>query len=697
MASSILINQLVVVGRNKNYTVNFNPGVNIIYGDSNTGKSSILNLIDYLLGSKKFKLYPEIEAAARYAVLDVTLNDDRYTIKRDIFDENRVMEVFPCEIARIGEYPAKTYLPNFKANSNNSNSGYFSDFLLDALNLNNIKIKESPSKDDSKLVRLSFRDLFKYCYVNQDSLGSENFLKSENYALRAKSKEVFKYIFNALDSNISSLEGQISEKINQRNKIDKTYSTVSEFLRDAEFGTFSSLDQEIENIDKNIADIETQIVELNRRQTADPEVYRTIKTELANLGLERQAAIQNMHEQRLKIERFTRLKNDYLNDVTKFKASIAANSVIGEVESEIELCPVCDNTLEVSVAKRRFDITPEENLSSEISLLKRRARDTENIVNETKKLWEENKLALAEIERAESQALKMQEQNTKDFSSPYLAERDVFVAQAGELKQKRKDLISRLKIRNQHNYLSKSVESLELRISQLQKQLDELREQTPTMSDVLSDLADNLKSYLIYVKIKSPTNISYDANSFSPRVRGIEYSDITSGGLRTIVAIGYLCSLMEEALKSTISFPSFLMIDTVGKYLGKTKEQKYDEETDFSADVNEAVSDPLKYQNIYEYIIQLAGDYDLKQRTCQFILVDNDVPDHIVDKLSGFIVAHFSSERTNGLPVGLIDDADSGEYSILESKKDSNGVQRSDSSDNKDKAKDEPFEDEADF
>jgi hypothetical protein len=49
--------------------------------------------------------------------------------------------------------------------------------------------------------------------------------------------------------------------------------------------------------------------------------------------------------------------------------------------------------------------------------------------------------------------------------------------------------------------------------------------------------------------------------------------------------------------------------------------------------------------------------YEEKNRTCQFILVDNDVPDHIVDKLSGFIVAHFSSERINGLPVGFIDDA----------------------------------------
>ena len=61
--NSILVNKLIVVGIRKNYTVEFYPGVNIIYGDSTTGKSSILNLVDYLLGAKKFDIYPEIEAA----------------------------------------------------------------------------------------------------------------------------------------------------------------------------------------------------------------------------------------------------------------------------------------------------------------------------------------------------------------------------------------------------------------------------------------------------------------------------------------------------------------------------------------------------------------------------------------------------------------------------------------------------------
>ncbi|MGK0272309.1 MAG: energy-coupling factor transporter ATP-binding protein EcfA2 [Cocleimonas sp.] len=659
MASSILINQLIVVGRQKNYTVNFNPGVNIIYGDSATGKSSILNLIDYLLGSKKFESYPEIEAAGRYAILDVTLNEDRYTIKRDIFDATKPIEVFPCEYGKIEEFSAKKYLPNFKENPNFPNAEFYSEFLFNALNFNNVKIKESPSKDDSKLVRLSFRDLFKFCYVDQDDLGSKTFLKPDNYVLQVRNKEVFKYIFNALDSNISSLDNQISLKTKQRNNFDKTFTTIADFFRDSNFGSMPLLDDEITHTDKEISKSLEQISQLNDDYTGDNEVYESIKSTLIELSLERKELQQNMQDAELKIERFSRLKNDYLNDILKFKASLAARNRIGEISHEIVLCPVCDNNLEVESAKKKFDITPNEKINYEINILKRRVKDTENIVNETRRIWELNKATLRQLDESEKIARQLVAANTKELTSPYLAERDMYVTKLGEFQQKRKDLLERLKIRNQHNHLSNEIMSLDIKISQLKEQLEELKKNSPSMSEILSNLANNLKDYLNFVKIKSPTGISYDENSFTPKVRNIEYSNITSGGLRTIIGIGYLCSLMQEALNSTISYPSFLMIDTVGKYLGKTKEQKIVIDADTKlADNLEAVSDPAKYQNIFEYIINLATKYEDKNRTCQFILVDNDVPDHIMDQLSGFIVAHYSSERVNGLPVGFIDDSD---------------------------------------
>ncbi|MUK30157.1 exonuclease SbcC [Aliivibrio fischeri] len=657
MASHILINKLVVVGHEKNYSVNFNKGVNIIYGDSATGKSSILNLIDYLLGAKKFDLYPEIEASGKYAALDVELNAIRYTIKRDIFNSKNPIEVYPCRFENVDNYACKKYLPSFVDSHQFPGLDYFSNFLLDSLDLPKVKLKEAPTKDDSKLVRLSFRDIFKYCYVDQDALGSKGFLKSENYALQTKNKEVFKYIFNALDSNISNLEGVLSEKTSERKTIDKKYQMVAEFLRESEFESVHTLDNNVDKIDAQIKEIKLQINSLNKTSVSDYEIFNIIKEELKNIALKRREYLQQSQDKKLKVEKFTRLKNDYINDINKFKASISASNIIGKISIEKEICPICDNELNVSLAKERFTIDDKEKIAHEVNLLKRRVRDTESIIFKTKEDWEDINVQLKKLDEVESEALNVQEKNTKELTAPYLAERDIYTTKLGELIQKRKDFVNRLKVRNQHKHLSTSIKSLDVSILKLKDDIELLRKSAPSMSSVLSELADNLYAYLKFVKIKSPSDISYDSTSFAAKVRGIEYSNLTSGGLRTIVCIGYLCSLLEASLYAQLNYPSFLMIDTVGKYLGKTKNQSYKiTKTQREADNLEAVSDPSKYKNIYEFIIELSEKFENQDRTCQIILVDNDVPDHIVKDLSGFIVAHYSSEKLNGLPVGFIDD-----------------------------------------
>ncbi|MFY2508911.1 hypothetical protein ACN3E9_11615 [Vibrio pectenicida] len=656
MGSSILVNEIIVVGHEKNYRVNFYKGVNIIYGDSATGKSSILNLIDYLLGSKRFDLYPEIEASGKYAALDVELNGIRYTIKRDIFNPNLPIEVYPCNFDAVDNHACKKYLPTFAKSSVHGDLDFYSDFLLDSLDLPKIKLKESPTKDDSKLVRLSFRDVFKFCYADQDTLGSKSFLKPDNYVVQTKNKEVFKYIFNALDNNLSTLESLRSNRVRERKTIENKFNMVAEFLRESEFETLSSLDDGVTNIDSKIIEIEKALTDLNKSSVADNEIFRVIKSELENISLERRDLFKKSLDIKLKIEKFTRLKNDYSNDVNKFNASISARATIGAISEEVELCPICDNTLDVSIAKERFTIDEKDKISQEINLLKRRIRDTESIVARAREEWDLTNSELKKLDEIESGALKLQEKNTKELTSPYLAERDMYTLQLGELKQKRKDIVNRLKVRNQHKHLSTNIKSLEISISKLQEEIESLKKSAPSMVEILADLGDYLDGFLKFVKIKSPSDISFDPVSFSAKVRGIEYSNLTSGGLRTIVSIGYLCSLLEASLESSINYPSFVMIDTVGKYLGKTKEQNYDvSSTEKMENELEAVSDPMKYKNIYEYIIGLTEKFENRGQVTQVILVDNDVPDHIVRDLSGFIVAHYSSERVNGLPVGFID------------------------------------------
>ena len=169
-------------------------------------------------------------------------------------------------------------------------------------------------------------------------------------------------------------------------------------------------------------------------------------------------------------------------------------------------------------------------------------------------------------------------------------------------------------------------------------------------------MAQSLADFLTYVKVKRPVEVSINHTKFFPSVRGVEYKLIRSGGLRTLTCIGYFVALLEASLSRPMNHPGLLMIDTVGKYLGKTKE-KYAAETSALDDQAEGASDPGKYKAIFTYFVELEKTFEMKERSFQAILVDNDIPAEIAESLRPFVAVHYSSIGENGLPVGFIDDA----------------------------------------
>lgn len=71
-------------------SVDLNPGLNIVYGESNTGKSLVLNCIDYMFGAEKHI----IDAALKIKEITMVLDADgkNITMRRKI-DTNDI-EVF---------------------------------------------------------------------------------------------------------------------------------------------------------------------------------------------------------------------------------------------------------------------------------------------------------------------------------------------------------------------------------------------------------------------------------------------------------------------------------------------------------------------------------------------------------------------------------------------------------------------------
>ena len=656
MKSYINIKRLILVGVRKNYTIGFNPGVNIIYGDSDTGKSSILEFINYLLGCGDVELAEEISAAVNYAALELNINGNIITIKRDIYNSNAYIEVYNCQFEDCGKHFPDKYASSFKDST--APKGYFSDYILDSLGFPKIKIKDAPSRLDSPLKRLSFRRLFKYCYLNQDNVGSKGVLDQGNWSKAHGTKEIFKYIFNVLDSSIAELDAELSEKTSDKNTLKQKYDVVSEFLREIDYCRLDELDDLLENVDSEIIVLEKELLKINKSMVANSETYLNLKASFDELVLNyKKTEAETFATQNL-IDKYSRLKNDYENDIKKLESLKFAKESVGNIMEGTSHCPICDGNIDLSKNNLNFNVSPIESLNYELSSLQKRLKNIKTIIIEqsikNKNVLKEKGEYFKDIEKART----LLDTESKNMVTPYLSQRDAIVGEISTKKQIKEKYESDIKVRNKQASLFKKYELLSGDIERLKKQLSELKEKAPSLDRVLDSLGDILNSYLKRINIKNRRGIAISDKTFLPVVRSNDYFKITSGGLRTITSIGYFLGILEYSIKNEINHPRLLMIDTVGKYLGKTTKSTQYNDTNLREDEEEGMSDPSKYQNIYEAMLEVASLAENKNMPCQIILVDNDVPSDFVERYKGFIVAHYSSIGEGGLPVGLIDDAD---------------------------------------
>lgn len=649
---SILIKQLILVGIRKNYVIPFFPGVNVIYGDSATGKSSILEIIKYLLGSSSFIYDEEIESSVNYAVIEVSFGSTTFTIKRDIFDSSKLIEVYKSTYENIDQVFPKKYSPNYKINSED---GFYLDFLMSALSLPAIKIRQAPTQADSNMVRLSFKDIFKYCYLDQDDVGSKEILDSGNPAVSIKNKQTFKYFFNLLDTNISDLEQEISELTTTKNQLLQKYKSVSEFLRETEFESSFAISDTSEELESQ-SNLLTEELEVIRGNIfASSEDYRNLKQILNEITQQLNLSENTRIASESAIERYSRLKNDYLNDIEKINAIKIAKSLIGVEDIQEGTCPLCDSRIVIDSIKDKLEISDTDKVNHEILALNRRVKDLKELINGEKNTYTKALMDIRLLEDEQEKARRMIDEESNLMISPYISQRDGILIELTSINEKRHQLNKSLKIRNQQKSIYEQIEKDEKTLETLSLKLEELKISAPSLEGILSDLSDLLAQYLKNVGIKDQRGISISQKSFLPILRDRDYSKITSGGLRTILSIGYYANLQKASLFVDMNLPRFLMIDTVGKYLAKTQDKYI--ETDLLEDKQENVSDPEKYKNVYDYLFKITESAEEKGLISQILLVDNDVPEYIKEKYAGFIVAHYSSDINSGLSIGLIDDA----------------------------------------
>lgn len=653
LKSGLLLKKLILCGHRKNYIVPFQPGINIVYGDADTGKSTILRMVHYLLGGKKIKVDEEVASSVKYAVLELDINGVTYCITRDIYNPNKDIEVSTCKFEDISKSFPDKYKSTVAKGDDKTKS--LSDFLLTALGLPTVKLKQAPSRDSSDTARLSFLDLFKFVYLDQDSVGSANMLNIGNYVVETKNREVFKYIFNVLDSGISELDSDISAKSQEKTEQANQYMAISQFLSQTEFETSQDLNVEINSIEELKVETQDRLSDLNSRMTSDNELYEGLKGALNTIDLKiaeyeaiKDKAVRN-------IERFTRLSNDYQNDINKINASISARELIGQEEKGNTSCPICESVIELADVSEKFDIPEESKLKGEVTSITRRLKDLKKLIIENRDDLQKANSLLAELNTEKKKAREIMDVELESSITPYLGERDIIVKELAKLDERKDKCVQSLRVRNRQMEIADQIGRLESTIAKLKLTRAELEKDAPSIDKILNGLGTDLNQFIEKIHINNHSGVRIHEKTFFPTLRNEEYREINSGGLRTIFSIGYLASILSQKLRYETNMPGLLMIDTVGKFLGKTGEPGEVLETENSED-SEGVSDPQKYRNLFEALVSVAVKFSERNILCQIILVDNDIPQEVAYANQGYEIAHYRSDGAKGLPIGLIDD-----------------------------------------
>lgn len=648
----MIIHRLVLVGRDKNYLVPFSTGLNIIHGDSDTGKSSILNLIDYVLGASEVAMYDEIEMHGQYALLEIELNGNMYTLKRDIFNFNAFIEVYHAPIEHMDQVFPKEYGPHSRKLTPN---GYISEFLLESLNIPLVKLKQAPTKGDSKMSPLSFRDIFKFCYMDQDDVGNKDILDQKNPVVFVKNKETFKFLHHLLDDKITMLQEEIGEKNRLKQSIGQQFTIISSFLREARLETAESLEENLVLLKEALQAVDVEIAHITQSMRANNEQDE----ELRKLLVDKQSLLDSLSMTRMyketQLDQNIRLKKDYQQDIEKLSASVEVIRKMPNHEAHHVSCPICDSELKAARFNELFSHYDSTAIEQEIKSLKNRDKELTLLIEQDR---EAILLSISEIESIRDEIRKTKQLldvKTQEFVSPFIAQRDLLNTRKGELSEEIKQVEYLLKLRNQVNELTNKSNQLTEQIEELTAKLELLAASAPSVDGVLGSIGDFLNEFLTSIPIKNAYGISISKSTFLPIVRSKDYAKLTSGGLRTLVSVGYLFSILRNSLSNETNYPSLVMIDTVGKYIGKTK-PKYLSLTDVAEDRVEGLNDPLKYKNIFEYLIkmceQLLEDYDF-----QIIIVDNDLPENLEDQLERYVVKKFSVVPRAGYSIGFIDNA----------------------------------------
>jgi hypothetical protein len=312
-------------------SIKFYPGLNLVYGPSNTGKSSILDAIDFMFGrSRLLKELPEHDGYEEiFLGLDFCL-DSAYTLVRSLQGGN-----FTCFDGTHFERPIDQAGQILRPGDPSKTMGSIRDFILERLDLSGKELKKNQRNEKE---RLTLRNLSPLIIVNETDIQREAspYIRDQ-YISITFDKSRLRFMLTGVDDGALVPEEKERVVISRQARLQ----LLSEFIEETQskilnIGDSESLREELKIQEEKLNDS----LERERQVLSSSEAqYRQVLNARNELRDEFSQFAERLAEISEMLARFFLLEKQYSTDLMRLENIREAGSLFFALPSEN--CPVC--------------------------------------------------------------------------------------------------------------------------------------------------------------------------------------------------------------------------------------------------------------------------------------------------------------------------------------------------------------------
>lgn len=306
--------------------VRFSDGLNVISGPSDTGKTFILQCIDYMLGARDAP--EDIPEAAGYDTVTLQIralaDDATYTLFRGLRGGAfRLQRPDESEIVLREQHAA-------------DREDTLSHFLLQLTGLSGKRILRKKSTGETRT--LSIRDLAHLIVISEeDIIRAQSPVLSGQYPTQTAEKSVFRLLLSGVDDStiVAGEESRVS-----RARVDAKEEVLQQLAGHARAQLAAmGVVEEATSLREQLGRLETAYGDAEARLTSVGASVGELETQRRDAWTRLRQIDSRLEVLRALSERFALLRTQYSSDLQRLEAIAEAGLTLDQLG--VERCPVC--------------------------------------------------------------------------------------------------------------------------------------------------------------------------------------------------------------------------------------------------------------------------------------------------------------------------------------------------------------------